>query len=233
MRSLVVRNLRAGYKRIEVVHGIDLRLDPGEIVAIFGPNGAGKTTTLLTIMGALPRLGGEVLFDGSDLGLAPHKLARRGVSLVAERAVFFRLSVEANLRMGRGDPERALEIFPELRPLLRRKAGLLSGGEQHMVSMGRALAADPSILLLDEVSSGLAPVVVDRLFEAARDAARLGVGIILVEQQMRRALAVADRVYVLSQGRITFSGAPDDAATEEGLLAEAYFATNQPSEPSR
>jgi ABC-type branched-subunit amino acid transport system ATPase component len=223
IRTLEVRSLRAGYGRIEVVHGIDLRLDAGEIVAIFGPNGAGKTTTLLTIVGALSRLGGEVLFDGEDLRLSPHKLARQGISLVAERSVFFRLSVEANLRMGRGDPARALEIFPELRPLLRRRAGLLSGGEQHILTMARALAADPAVLLLDEVSSGLAPVIVDRLFDAAREAAERGVGVILVEQQMQRALSVADRVYVLNQGRMTFSGTPGSAATEE-LLATAYFA---------
>jgi branched-chain amino acid transport system ATP-binding protein len=221
---LDVRALRAGYRRIEVVHGIDLQVNAGEIVALFGPNGAGKTTTLLTIMGMLPPIGGTVCWDGNERHLAPHKRAQTGVAPVIGRSVLQQLSTLANLRLGRGHPERALQLFPELRPLLRRRAGLLSGGEQQMLTMARALAANPSVLLLDEVSSGLAPIIVTRLFDAARQAADQGVAVLLVEQQIRRALSIADRVYILSQGTVAFAGSSHELTRRFDVVENAYLA---------
>jgi branched-chain amino acid transport system ATP-binding protein len=222
--KLAVRALRAGYGNIEVVHSIDLQVDSGEIVALFGPNGAGKTTTLLTIMGMLPAMGGTISWDGTERLLPPHKRVQAGVAPVIGRSVLHQLSALANLRLGRGQPERALEFFPELRPLLRRRAGLLSGGEQQMLTMARALASDPSVLLLDEVSAGLAPIIVARLFEAARKAADQGVAVLLVEQQIRRALSIADRVCIISQGAITFTGSCDEVRKRVDVIENAYLA---------
>ena len=222
--KLEVRALRAGYRSTEVVHGIDLHVNAGEIVALFGPNGAGKTTTLLTIMGMLPVLGGTVRWDGRQEALAPHKRAQAGVAAVIGRSVLQRQTTLANLRLGRGEPERALELFPELRPLLRRRAGLLSGGEQQMLTMARALAAGPRVLLLDEVSAGLAPIIVTRLFDAARRAADNGVAVLLVEQQIRRALSVADRVYIIGHGTVTFSGSSDELSRRTDVVQQAYLA---------
>lgn len=228
--EITVRGLRAGYGSLEVVHGIDFRVQAGEVVALLGPNGGGKSTTLLTIAGYLPRLGGEVEWNGNGQLLAPHRRARTGVAFVGERAVFKQLTVAANLRLGRGPLSRALEIFPELESLLKRPAGLLSGGEQQMLVMARALAAKPTVLLLDELSLGLAPLVVSRLLATVRKAADSGTAVLLVEQQARRALAIAERAYLMNQGRITSAG---DAAT---MLRDidsgetSYFASASRSE---
>lgn len=221
--ALEVRGLRAGYGSVEVVHGIDLTVGNGEVVALFGANGAGKTTTIRTLIGQLPRLGGEIRWEGVDDRKRAFQRARSGVSCVTERSVFLQLTVDANLRLGRGQPERAVDLFPELRPLLRRRAGLLSGGEQQMLTMGRALAAGPRVLLLDEVSAGLAPVVVTRLFAAARQAAADGIAILLVEQQMRRALDLADRCYILSHGLIARTTTAAELRANEAELAASYF----------
>jgi branched-chain amino acid transport system ATP-binding protein len=221
--ALDIQGLRAGYKRIEVVFGIDFQVGRGEIMAMFGPNGAGKTTTLLTIIGMLPRMGGRVLWDGVDSDLAPHRRARNGVAFVGERSVFQQLTTLANLRLGQGDPDRALEIFPELRPLLGRRAGFLSGGEQQMLTMARALAGEPTVMLLDEVSAGLAPIVVERLFDAAQQAASQGVAVLLVEQQIRRALSIADRGVVLSRGTVSFAGTKLELEEHMDLVSESYF----------
>lgn len=219
--KLEVRRLRGGYRKIEVVHGIDLSLDGGEVVALFGPNGAGKTTALLTLMGMLPRLGGEVRWSGAERK-AP--AARAGdIAFVGERAVFHQLSTEANLRLGRGSLDKALELFPELHQLLKRRAGLLSGGEQQMLAVARALAGEPSVLILDEVSSGLAPLIVGRLFEAIRAAADRGVAVLLVEQQARKALAITDRGYILNLGKIVHSASRDDLSRSTDLMAASYF----------
>jgi len=221
--KLAVRDLHAGYRGTAVVHGVDLDVAAGEIVAVFGPNGAGKSTALLTIMGILPRISGRILWNGEERQLSAHARARAGAAFVGERSVFTRLSVEANLRLGRGDPRRALTLFPELGPLLERRAGQLSGGEQQMLTMGRALAGQPSVLLLDEVSSGLAPIVVHRLFQAVRAAADEGMAVLLVEQQVLGALEVADRVCILNQGEFVFDGTKDEVAARPDLLREGYF----------
>jgi branched-chain amino acid transport system ATP-binding protein len=221
--ALDIQGLRAGYNGIEVVFGIDLQIRRGEIMAMFGPNGAGKTTTLLTIMGMLPRMGGRILWDGIDSDLAPHRRARNGVAFVGERSVFQQLTTLANLRLGRGDPDRALEIFPELQPLLGRRAGFLSGGEQQILTMARALAGKPTVLLLDEVSAGLAPLIVARLFEAAQEAASQGVAVLLVEQQIRRALSLANRGVVLSGGTVSFSGTRLELEEHMDSVSHSYF----------
>lgn len=221
--QLEIRGLRAGYRTTEVVHGIDLTVGSGEIVALFGANGAGKTTTILTVAGLLPKLGGEILWSGSADPHPAYRRARRGVACVTERSVFQRLTVEANLLLGQGHPGRALALFPELQPLLGRRAGLLSGGEQQMLTMARALAGDPRVLLLDEVSAGLAPVLADRLLSAARRAADDGAAILLVEQQVRRALSVADRCYVLSRGEIALAATAKELQGRDEEITNSYF----------
>lgn len=219
-QSLEARGLRSGYHGIEVVHGVDLTVAPGEIVALFGPNGAGKTTVLLTLAGVLPAVSGNITWRGEPLTMPAHQRSRQGLRMVAEHSVFQQLNVEGNLRLGPGPVSEALAIFPELRPLLRRRAGLLSGGEQQMLTLARALCAGPLVLLADEMSLGLAPIAVTRLLEATRRAADAGVGILLVEQQVERALAVADRGYVMDRGLITFKGSRAELRTHlnEGAL---------------
>lgn len=233
---VAARNLRAGYGALTVVHGIDLEVNAGEVVALLGPNGAGKTSTLLTLAGLLPSHGGSVTWGvgvGGRQTVPAHRRARHGVALVGEHAVFRQLSVKQNLRLGQAQPQRALRIFPELTPLLARRAGLLSGGEQQMVAMGRALAADPKVLLLDEVSMGLAPVVVDRLMKTVVRAAAEGAAVLLVEQQARRALSVAQRGYFMSHGRITRSGSTAELTDFLSAGHDAYFgsAASTPSSP--
>jgi ABC-type branched-subunit amino acid transport system ATPase component len=164
--ALQARDLHAGYRGVPCVRGVSIDVHPGEIVVILGPNGAGKTTTLLTLSGALPSLGGEVIWQGTPTKAGLHRRVHDGLGVVPEeRSVTSRLSVRDNLRIGVGPAERALELFPELRPLLRRRAGLLSGGEQRMLSTARALAAEPTVLLADELSLGLAPLIVARLMQ--------------------------------------------------------------------
>lgn len=225
--KLLVAGLKTGYGKAQVINGLDFHVDAGEIVAIFGPNGAGKTTTMQAIAGLLKLNAGSVLWDGVQQRGSAHKLARSGVAFVGERSVFYQLSAEANLRLGRGPVEDALEHFPELVPLLKRRAGLLSGGEQQMLTMARALAARPSVLLLDEVSAGLAPLIVNRLYAAARKAAEGGMAILLVEQQVRRALKIADRGYVLNRGNFTFSGSAEEL-TAHLSDGESYFTSGVP-----
>ncbi|HEX4434855.1 MAG TPA: ATP-binding cassette domain-containing protein [Acidimicrobiales bacterium] len=225
-QRLKVECLRSGYLDIEILHGIDLEVAAGEVVALFGPNGAGKTTLLLTVAGLLLPMDGQIVWDGDSTWVAPHKLARRGITFVPERGVLQQLTVEGNLQLGRGRPEDALEIFPELVPLLRRRAGLLSGGEQQMLSVGRALASKPKVLLIDELSLGLAPIIVVRLLNAVRKAADTGIGVLLVEQQVERALSVADRGYVLNRGHITFAGSQADLRSHAETIAGEYLATS-------
>jgi branched-chain amino acid transport system ATP-binding protein len=209
---LRVTDLVAGYGDLAAVRGLNLELYAGEVVALLGPNGAGKTTTLLTLAGELPKMAGEVHYMGQPFKGPLHQRVRRGLGFVPEeRSVFMGLTVADNLRIG-GHPARALDLFPELKPLLDRRAGLLSGGEQQMLTLGRALAMKPQMLLVDELSVGLAPLVVDRLFEALAATAREdGTAVLLVEQQARRALLVADRWYLLRRGVLAAAGDTSDS----------------------
>jgi branched-chain amino acid transport system ATP-binding protein len=230
---LVAKDVSAGYHGHPIVHDLNLSVPAGKVVALLGPNGAGKTTTLLTLSGDLPQLKGEIYVNGQRTTSPLHARAKSGLSFVTEeRSVFMLLSVAENLRVGRGDTERALELFPELRPLLRRRAGLLSGGEQQMLSLARALARGPKILLIDELSLGLAPLVVIRLLEAVRHAAHEeGVGVLLVEQHVNQALRVADEVLVMQRGSIVLEGPTEQVRSRLGDLEAAYL-SDQTDDPA-
>jgi branched-chain amino acid transport system ATP-binding protein len=216
---LRVTGLIAGYGDLAAVRGVDLEVYAGEIVALLGPNGAGKTTTLLTLAGELPKIAGDVHYMDRPLKGPLHQRVRRGLAFVPEeRSVFMGLSVADNLKIG-GHTARVLALFPELEPLLGRRAGLLSGGEQQMLTLGRALAMKPKMLLVDELSVGLAPLMVDRLFDALIATAREDdTAVLLVEQQARRALRVADRWYLLRRGVLAAAG----DASDSHALWESY-----------
>ena len=243
--ALVVRELSAGYRGVPVVRGLNLEVRPGEVVALLGPNGAGKTTTLETIAGLNHPISGSVELSGEKIGGTPaHLLAGRGLALVPEgRALFPGLTVREHLRLaggrgarggrdGRGGQSRRagsredelLEMLPELRKCLGRKAGLLSGGEQQMLAVGRALVTRPRLLLVDEMSLGLAPVIVDRLIPVLRRAAdEMGSSVLFVEQHVALALEVADRAYVLTHGRIGLEGPAAELRERRELLAASYL----------
>ena len=218
------RSLSAGYGSRPVVRDLDLEVRPGEVVALLGPNGAGKTTTLRALSGSLAPMGGEVRWLGEP-GRAPlHRRARQGLAYVGERAVFTRLDTADNLRVGRVGSRQALELFPELGKRLTTGAGMLSGGEQQMLSLARALCRAPKLLLADELSLGLAPLVVDRLLRAVREAADRGLGALLVEQHVRKVLDIADRVYVLHRGRVTMTGTPEELRGNLDAIESSYLA---------
>jgi branched-chain amino acid transport system ATP-binding protein len=221
---LEARGLSAGYGSLAATRDVDLRIDAGEVVALLGPNGAGKSTTLKTLAGALAPLAGEVRWRGEVTRAPIQRRVRRGLAYVPEeRSVFMDLTATENLRVGHGPPERAVELFPELAPHLDRKAGLLSGGQQQILSLARALAGEPALLLADELSLGLAPLVVRRLLEAVRSAAGRGVGVLLVEQHARQALAVADRVYVMQRGRVVLEGTAADILGRLDEVEQTYL----------
>jgi branched-chain amino acid transport system ATP-binding protein len=233
-RLLDIENVAAGYAGVPVVRNINLHVDGGEVVALLGPNGAGKTTTLLTVSGIVKALEGKVSVIGSPTSFgAPHKTARRGLAHVPEdRSLFFGLTVQENLRLGlRGSKaaqkagyEQALELLPALRPLMGRRAGLLSGGEQQMLAMARALVSSPKLLLVDEMSLGLAPIIVERLLPIVRDIAdKSGVGVLIVEQHVHLALQVADRAYVMSHGEVVLQGAAAELIERQDLLQASYL----------
>ncbi|KAB2965181.1 ABC transporter ATP-binding protein [Zoogloea sp.] len=215
---LQLRDTRVAYGAIEAVKGISLELAPGELVSLIGANGAGKTTTLNAIAGTLGTAGGEILYDGKPIDKLPaHKRLRQGLALVPEgRGIFTRLTVEENLRMGAycrrdqdavdADMERIFGMLPRVKERLQQVAGTLSGGEQQMVAIGRALLSRPRLLLLDEPSMGLAPLVVEKIFEVIRSVAAEGVTILLVEQNANLALEFSSRAYVMESGHITLSG---------------------------
>jgi branched-chain amino acid transport system ATP-binding protein len=224
---LDVRGLHAGYGDTSVLHGLDFGVARGGVTALLGANGAGKTTTLRAISGML-RVSGEIRFDGVSLaGMATEAIAARGVAHVPDgRGTFMELSVEENLRLGaytrrddpRADIERMFGYFPKLRQRVRQQAGTLSGGEQQMLAIARALMLRPRLLLLDEPSFGLAPLIVREIFEIMRHIiAQEGASILVVEQNASLALAIADRAYLLETGRIVMSGLAADIRKDEAV----------------
>ncbi len=226
---LELRRVRAAYDGINVLHGVDLAVPAGQVVAVLGPNGAGKTTTLRVAAGLHPARSGDVLLAGRRVnGAAPDDLARRGLCLIPEgRGIFPNLTVGENLWMmtyrGRGlrqIEEAAYGRFPRLRDRRRQTAGTLSGGEQQMLALARGLATDPALLILDELSMGLAPLVVEELFGLVSQVAGEGVAILVVEQFASIVLGVADQVGLMINGRIVSSGPPDEIADS---LSEAYL----------
>ena len=220
---LAVTGLVVGYDDVPVVHGIDLHVGAGELVALLGPNGAGKTTTMLALGGVLPSKG-EVSLDDRPLVGPLHRRVRRGIGLIPEeRAVFRQLSTETNLALGRGGVDGAIAVFPELERLLDRQAGLLSGGEQQMLVLARALAARPRMLLVDELSLGLAPLIVQRLLTVLRQTADDGTGVLLVEQHTQQVLAVADRGYVLRRGTVQLEGSGTELRSRAAEIERSYL----------
>ena len=228
---LELSDLHAGYAGVPAVRGVSLAVGAGEVVALLGPNGAGKTTTLLTVAGVLPVIDGDVgLLGQSVRGRRAHEIARRGLALVPEdRGLFMQLSVRENLRLGRRckgsrSPSDVLAMFPALEGLLARRAGLLSGGEQQMLALAKALVSEPRLLMVDELSLGLAPIVVERLLPSVRRLAHEeGMAVLLVEQHVHIALAVADRAYVLSRGQLALQGTPAEVREHRELLESSYL----------
>jgi branched-chain amino acid transport system ATP-binding protein len=223
---LSARDLSAGYHGHPFIRNIDLEVHAGQVVALLGSNGAGKTTTLLALSGELAVLGGSVELLGKSRRDPMYRRASDGLAFVTEeRSVFMKLTTAENLRVGRADIDRCVEIFPEIGPLLSRRAGLLSGGEQQMVTLARALCRDPKVLLIDELSLGLAPLIVERLLAAVRKAAsERDIGVLLVEQKIESALAVADYVYALDDGVIALSGPSLEMRDRVRELEESYLA---------
>ena len=235
---LELGGLTVAYDRSPVVRDLALTVGSGEVVALLGANGAGKTTTLRAISGLLKPTAGTIRLAGSDLtGLTPTARARLGIAHVPpDRGIFFGLTVAEHFRLdGLGTPagmDAAFDHFPALRNLRGRKAGLLSGGEQQMLAIARALSRRPKLLMLDEMSLGLAPVIVSRLLPVVREyATGNGTGVLLVEQHVQLALKIADRGYILSHGNLAASGTAEDLRNDSTLLAASYFggATGPPA----
>jgi len=221
MARLEVRGLRAGYGRTEVLRGVDLAVPEGATVVLLGPNGAGKTTLLRALAGLVPATAGDIVLGGEVLGRLPaHRRARRGVCLIPEgRGIFRRLTVRENLMVQadagglRAAVEQAAALFPILGQRLDQPAGTLSGGQQQMLALARAFLTGAPVILADELSMGLAPVVVDDIFAALGALRREGRSLLLVEQYVERAVAVADYVYILGKGRIVFAGEPAECTS--------------------
>jgi branched-chain amino acid transport system ATP-binding protein len=226
---LEISDLHVNYAHVEAVRGVSVSVQPGKITLVLGPNGAGKTTTLKAVAGLEPPASGRVTLDGADItGLAPHKIVRKGVALVPEgRRVFGPLSIAENLRLGGYTAPRAAfdetlarvyEMFPILSERREGAAALLSGGEQQMLAFGRALMSQPKVMLLDEPSMGLAPVVVDTVLQKVRAMADGGIGILMVEQNAEAGLEVADEVVAVTRGEVVYSGAAKDARNHASVL---------------
>lgn len=234
---LALRGVSAGYEGVAVVHDVDLTVAPGEVVALVGPNGAGKTTLLLTVSELLRPLSGQIeVFGAVTRGRrrrvgAVWGLARQGLAHVPEdRGLFFDLTAAENLRLGRPrrgpsvDEEQILDWFPALSSVLDRRAGLLSGGEQQMLALARAVIGRPRLLLVDEMSLGLAPIIVEGLLPVLRSIAdETGVGILVVEQHVGLVLSIADRAYLLSRGRMAFEGPSSELADRADLVELGYL----------
>jgi ABC-type branched-subunit amino acid transport system ATPase component len=221
--------ISAGYKGHPVVRDLDLEVCPGEVVGLLGANGAGKSTTLRTLAGDLPMIDGELRISGASTRWPLHKRALNGLAFVPEkRSVFMRLTVAENLRLGRGNRDIAFDLFPELKRLTSRLGGELSGGEQQMLSLARALSRSPKLLMADELSLGLAPLLVTSLLDAVRvSAVREGVGVLLVEQHVHQMLRVTDRIYVMRRGRVVLSGKTADVATSLEDVEASYLARDE------
>jgi branched-chain amino acid transport system ATP-binding protein len=238
MTVLTTTDLSLGYHGQPVVRGLDLHVEAGEIVALLGANGAGKTTTLLGLSGLVEVFSGQIELGGRAItGLAPEQIARRGLAHVPEdRGLFSELTVMENLQLGqrsrRGSISPAIDLCPELEPLLARRAGLLSGGEQQMLAMARALAGAPEVLLVDEMSLGLAPLIVARLLTMLKEMARTGCAVLLVEQHVKQALSVADRGYVLRRGKVVLSGPVELIEREAAALEASYLGEVAPGHGS-
>jgi ABC-type branched-subunit amino acid transport system ATPase component len=225
----------AGYGKLQVLWGVTVEVGPGVVVALLGPNGAGKTTLVKTIMGLCRLQRGRIWWKGQQIGgWAPHRVAAAGIGLVPQgKGIFPSLTVRENLEIGagkrltRGEAEKLLETFPRLRELQSRKAWQLSGGEQQMLAVARALAKDPELVLMDEPSEGLAPAVLGGLTRVVRRLAGEGKGVLLVEQNVRFALHVADYVYVMREGRIIREGSPQELGGEERLRTD-YLGAGEP-----
>jgi branched-chain amino acid transport system ATP-binding protein len=227
---LEVKDLNAGYRGLSVVHHLSFSVEAGSIVALLGANGAGKSTTLNTIAGLLPVIGGQVTIKGWSATNKPaHIVVRRGLALVPQdRGVVHRLTVVENLRLTPRRHNRAIdaafELFPALAPLADRQAGLLSGGEQQMLALARALVLEPEVLLIDEMSAGLAPQAVERLFTVIRAIAdQHGTAVVIVEQHASLALVVADQALVLYHGDLAISGSADELIGHPELLESTYL----------
>lgn len=232
---LEVKSLEVRYGAVPAVRELTFRVGKGEIVGLIGPNGAGKSSTLHAITGLVPAHGGDVLLDGESLrGRNPESIARAGIALVPEgRRIYADFTVDENLRLGlaarrgrngSGALADAYELFPILREYRRRQAGVLSGGQQQQLAIGRALVARPSVLLLDEPSLGLAPTLVEQVFEKLSTIRERGIAILLVEQRAQRTVALANRTHVLANGELRMTLGPDDADDTEKMIA-AYLAS--------
>jgi branched-chain amino acid transport system ATP-binding protein len=223
---LSISDLTTGYGKMPVVWDVNLTVGAGEIVALLGPNGAGKTTVLLTIGGFLAPMGGSIeLNDESIVGIAPFRLPKHGLSMVTDdRALLPSLTVKESLALVRDKRSDPLELFPELKPLLSRRAGLLSGGEQQMLALARALCSKPKLILLDELSLGLAPLIVERCLAALKQAAAdWGVGVLLVEQNVTEALSVATKGYVMAHGRLVLEADAQELRASPELIEASYL----------
>lgn len=231
---LEIVGLEVRYGAVAAVRGVALTVGRGEIVGLIGPNGAGKSTTLHAVMGAVPTSVGDIRLAGRSLrGHRPEQIARAGIALVPEgRRIFAELTVEENLRLGlsarrsstgaKEAVEEVFELFPAVRESRRRLAGVLSGGQQQQLAIARALVAEPDVLLLDEPSLGLAPSIVDAVFDTLRVIRERGVTVLLVEQRAQRTVAFADRTYVLSNGELRMTLTPADAG-DTARMVSAYF----------